>query len=224
MVSEQIPLKLPHREAYDHFDYLVARPNEEAVAFIDKWPSWSHHALVIYGNAGCGKTHLSNVWQNITKAKRITIDDLSEELLAAPEMLYILENAERVRNSSKAEDNLFFLYNWLKEAGGYLMMTSHLHPNKWGIKLPDLSSRILSAPAVEIGDPDDNLIYAVLVKQFSDRQIIPPLDVINYILPRMERSYDEVRKLVEAIDSLALSEKNRITIPLVRRVFENRNK
>ncbi len=220
MSSKQIALNLPYREAYGRPDYLVSSSNQEAVAFIDEWPDWNSHVLVLYGDHGCGKTHLSNVWEDMTGAKRIGLSDLNEEILTAPEMVFIMENTEEIRKHARYEEGLFFLYNWLKESGGYLMLTSHLHPNEWGIKLPDLSSRILSAPAIEIGNPDDYLLQGVLVKQFSDRQILPSLDVIKYILRRMERSYAAARKIVNEIDALALSEKKPITIPLVRKVFE----
>ena len=220
MSSKQIALNLPYREAYGRPDYLVSSSNQEAVSFIDEWPAWNSHVLVLYGDHGCGKTHLSSVWEDMTGAKRIGLSDLNEEILTAPEMVFIMENAEKIREHSRYEEGLFFLYNWLKESGGYLMLTSHFHPNEWGIKLPDLLSRILSAPAIKIGNPDDYLLQGVLVKQFSDRQILPSLDVIKYILRRMERSYAAARKIVNEIDALALSEKKPITIPLVRKVFE----
>ena len=71
------------------------------------------------------------------------------------------------------------------------------------------------------GAPDDTLITAVLVKQFTDRQLKVDVEVISYMLTRMERSFDAARRVVGAIDDLALEERRNITVPLVRRVLEN---
>jgi len=87
------------------------------------------------------------------------------------------------------------------------------------VELADLSSRLNAAPTVGIGTPDDGLIAAVLVKLFADRQLRVSTDVIEYAVKRMERSLAAARKLVKALDALALAERREITVPLVRRVL-----
>ena len=78
-----------------------------------------------------------------------------------------------------------------------------------------------SSGVVEIGTPDDALIAAVLVKQFADRQLKVDSDAITFVQARMERSFDAVSELVEAADRLALSERRRITRPLLAKVLED---
>lgn len=82
--------------------------------------------------------------------------------------------------------------------------------------LPDLRSRLSSVPAVAVGEPDDALFMAVLVKLFSDRQLQVGEDVIRYMTTRMERSFDAARRAVKSIDSAALAARRGITVPLVR--------
>jgi len=92
---------------------------------------------------------------------------------------------------------------------------------RWGIVLGDLVSRLNTAVQAGIGAPDAALITAVLVKQFTDRQLKGDVEVISYMLTRMERSFDAARRMVGAITDLALEERRKITVPLVRRVLDN---
>ena len=103
--------------------------------------------------------------------------------------------------------------------GVHMLMTAETPPQEWPFVLPDLKSRLLAAPAVAVGSPDDALMAVVLTKLFSDRQIFVPQDVIQFILPRIERSFLALRQIVDKIDRRALSEKRPVTIPLVRELL-----
>ena len=82
--------------------------------------------------------------------------------------------------------------------------------------LPDLASRLRAAPSVAIREPDEQLLGALLVKLFNDRQIRVGADVLHYVLPRIERSFEAVRDLVDEADRRAMVEKRKISIPLMR--------
>lgn len=114
------------------------------------------------------------------------------------------------------EKALFHLYNWIGEQRGHMLLTGRSAPARWPIMLPDLRSRLSSVPAVAVGEPDDALFMAVLVKLFSDRQLQVGEDVIRYMTTRMERSFDAARRAVKSIDSAALAARRGITVPLVR--------
>jgi len=118
------------------------------------------------------------------------------------------------------EEALFHIYNDLASRNGHMLITAERAPNEWPVKLADLASRLKSSPAVEIGLPDDDLIKAVVVKLFSDRQIRVETGVIDYVVKRMERSLDAARLFVESADKAALAEKKGITLPIARRVLE----
>jgi len=117
------------------------------------------------------------------------------------------------------EEALLHLYNSLKDVGGHLLVTGKVPPANWSINLMDLASRLKAASIVEIGQPEDDLIQSILVKLFSDRQLLISRDVVTYILPRVERSIAAVRHLVEVLDKAALSQSRNITLPLVREVM-----
>ena len=99
------------------------------------------------------------------------------------------------------------------------MLTARVPPAKWNIKLADLVSRFRAATLVEIGPPDDDLLEAVLVKLFADRQIDITAEVVQFAMRRMERSLAAAGVLVERIDRLSLEQKRRITTRLVERAL-----
>lgn len=220
---EQIPMTFDHRPALSGEDFLVSPSNQQAIQWIDSWPNWPGPLLVIVGPAGSGKTHLANVFLNTTGAKNVDIGMLDAkgpaEVIEEAKAL-VVENAE---NFIKAglDEHLLHLYNLAREHGIRILMTAETAPARWKINLKDLSSRLNTAPVAEINPPDDALIGALLIKQFSDRQINVGQDVISYLLSRMDRSFDAVRNVVESTDRLSLSEKRGVTIPLVRRVLED---
>ncbi len=217
--AQQIPLDLGHRAALGREDFLVTESNFDAVSWIDLWPDWPAPALILYGPAACGKSHLAEVWKGRTGAQDADLESASEEDLAASGNHLILDDIDALLGERQAETRLFHLYNMMKEAQRNILITIRTAPVRVPFAVPDLASRLRACPAVAIQPPDDALLAAVLVKLFSDRQLAIGQDVLNYILPRMERSFAAARDLVEAADRAALSEKRRITIPLMRDVM-----
>jgi len=218
--AEQLPLDLAWRAAHGREDFLVADPNAEAVAWIDRWPDWPGPFLLLTGSEGSGKTHLSHVWMQRTGATSLDLEDLAEmdldQLAALASGPLVLEDLEDVL----PEDKLFHLYNLVKEKGGYLLMTSRHSVAELPIKLPDLKSRMGAIQVTRIREPDDMLFASVLLKLFADRHLQIGPDVIQYMMTRLERSFGQARYMVSAIDGLSLSKKRRITVPLVRDLLE----
>lgn len=218
----QIPLDLGHRTALGREDFLVAPCNQDAVAWIDRWPNWSTPALVLHGLAASGKTHLAAVWKDHTGACWIDASELTSgdaEILSQGAAPLVIDHLDPWIGDLAAETTLFHLYNITKERGTSLMITMRTAPGQIAFALPDLSSRLRAAPVVAIAPPDDTLLAAVLVKLFSDRQLQVGSDVIAYVLPRMERSFAAARDIVDRADRLALGEKRGISVPLMRQVL-----
>ena len=222
-LSSQLALDFEHRPALGGDDFLVATPNAEAVRWLDAWPDWPGPALVIFGPAGSGKTHLAEVFRSKSGARPVGLRGLGDE--AAPALMgdaraCVLEDAEAAVARS-LEEPLLHLYNHVKESSRHILLTAKQPPARWGIVLADLVSRLNTAVQAGIRAPDDALITAVLVKQFTDRQLKVDVEVISYMLTRMERSFDAARRMVGTIADLALEERRNITVPLVRRVLDN---
>jgi len=216
--QDQLTFAFEHRPALSGDDFLVSDCNRDAVAWLDRWPDWPAPALIIYGAAGCGKSHLVQVFSGRAGARSLNGATSQEAALArigAGAGSYTADDADR----EFGEEMLLHIYNAVAAAGGQLLMTASTAPKIWNPGLPDLSSRLLSAPACAIGLPDDSVIKGVLVKLFSDRQLTVERAVIDFMLPRIERSLDTARGLVERIDRAALARRRDITLPFVREIL-----
>jgi DnaA regulatory inactivator Hda len=222
----QLPLDLPHRPALGREDFLVADANQTAVAWIDLWPSWPQPAMVLHGPTGSGKTHLAQVWRHTSgaaeaDAARLLAADPPDLLGAGTDLL--LDDADRAianaHDRAAVERRLLHLYNVVRERGGHLLLTARSAPARWELQLPDLRSRLQAATCAELGAPDDQLIQAVLIKLFADRQLRVPPEVVRFLLLRMERSFAEAERIVDALDAASLAARKEITVPLARQVL-----
>lgn len=221
--SRQLPLELPHRAALGMEDFLVADCNRNAVGWIDRWPDWPGPLLVLSGPEGCGKTHLAHVWQAKSKASFLKAAELAATdpgAFRGPFALVIEDVGTAL--GGPVEHKLFHLYNVAGEAGGSLLITANRPPADWTIALPDLASRIAAAPKASIGAPDDAVLTALIVKLFADRQLKPSPEVVTYLMARIERSFAAVRRIVESLDKAALAAGRKVTVPLARRVLEEK--
>lgn len=219
---QQLTLDLGHRSALGRDDFLIADSNRDAVSWIDLWPEWPAPALVLYGPAACGKTHLAAVWSAQAKAAAINPAELCREsadtLFARGDHL-LIDPVDPWIGDRDAETTLFHLYNLAKEHNHTLLLTMRVPPVRLSFAIPDLASRLRAAPGVAIHAPDETLLGVVLVKMFADRQIQIGEDILNYLLLRMERSFAAARDLVEKTDQLALAEKKPVSLSLVRHVL-----
>ncbi len=218
----QIPLDLQHRAAYGREDFLIASNNQDAAAWVDRWPEWPAPALILYGPPASGKTHLCAVWAQKSNAVLLNPDDIinndAEQISQMADHI-ALRHADLLIGDRRCEEKLFHLYNILKESQRSVLLTSRAPAIALNFEIPDLASRLRAAPSIAIAPPDEMLLTALLVKLFRDRQITINEDVLQYILPRMERSFAAARDLVTQADARALSEKRNITIPLIREIL-----
>lgn len=199
------------------YSFIVSECNIDAFNMVNKWPKWESFCLVISGPGQCGKTHLCNIWKEKSNAIFINnenqlfdIDDSNNK----KNRNYIIEDFTDMK-----EESLFHIYNHVRDCSGYLLLSSRLSPAYWNFDLPDLKSRIMSEIFVDVKEPDDNLIVSILMKQFSDRQLRVTKNVIEYMLPRMERSFLSISDLVNKLDRKSLEYGKNITIPFVKDVL-----
>jgi len=219
MMSEQLVLDLPHRTAMGADDFLVSSCNAAAVELVDSWPHWTQPVQLIEGPAGCGKSHLANVWRLKSSAA-----ELEAAQFSGPDMAdcdfgtgVVLEDLDR---KPFDEQSLFHLLNLSRERGFYVLLTARIPPARWSVELPDLISRLRAAPVAKIGAPDDALLGAVLFKHFADRQLNIRPSVLKYLVRRMVRSMDTAGDLVIELDRAALSTGKKITRQFAGEVLE----
>lgn len=198
-------LDLPLRAAQGREDFWVSPSNEVAVAWIDRYPDWATSFIIIHGPQSSGKTHLKNVWD--MKTGGYSVDDVDKTIIG----------------NRDAEEALFHKYNAMTEEGAFGLLTASKPPIEWGFQIPDLRSRMMAQTCVAIDLPDDTLLRALIIKLLSDKQLNVSPDVIEYILPRVERSFCAVKTLIDRADELSLARKKTITVPVIRDVLSEQS-
>ena len=213
----QLALELPITARLGREDFLQAQANERALSMIDKWPQWPDVILLLYGPPGSGKSHLLSIWTQCAQACVYQGSALPtvEELERTAPLALGIDNIDRVHD----ETALFHVLNYAIEHQLFLLMTAQHAPSLSHFKLPDLSSRLRRAPAVEICAPDDRLVRAVLAKLFLDRQLIVEAPTLDYVSLRLDRSLDAVRGFVAALDREAMAQGRPITRALAAEVM-----
>ena len=178
--------------------------------------------MIVHGATGCGKTHLAQVWAQMSGARiadGAAIAGNLETLLQCSDL--IVDGLDVVAGDAALEQALFHLCNHIQQTG-HMLLTAAVPPPQLAIRLPDLRSRLCSYPEAALLPPDDALLAALLIKQFNDRQLRVGQDLIDFLLPRIERSAAAAARIVAALDAAALERKARVTVSLARDIL-NKN-
>jgi chromosomal replication initiation ATPase DnaA len=216
-VTRQLPLEFDHDPASGRDDLIVSDRLNAAVAIVDRWPDWPSPVVVLAGPTGSGKSHLASIWAERVGATRVSIDKPDPMVLEHAAQGPVL--IEDIDHTGFDETALFHLINAVREHNSAVLITSRLWPAGWNVRLPDLASRLKAATVVEIAEPDEELLAKVMVKLFSDRQLVVDDKIIAWLVARMERSLAAARIVVSRLDQLALARGTRITRALAAEVL-----
>ena len=129
---------------------------------------------------GSGKSHLAAIWAATAHAWTVDAFEVAHDrsrISFRTARSLSRTSTERERD----EAALFHLLNLARERRAFVLLTCEKPPDQWGLRTPDLLSRLRLAPSVSIGAPDDALLKAVLVKLFVDRQLVVDTSVVDYI-------------------------------------------
>jgi chromosomal replication initiation ATPase DnaA len=209
-MGEQFVLEFRHVAGLSAGDFLIGDGNREAAQLIHAWPDWPSHACLISGPAGSGKTHLVSVWRERSGAVVYEAGAVNEDIVSSLDGAHPVA-VEDVDRSSLDERALFHLFNLAREKRFSVLLTARTLPGEWSVALPDLRSRFRSLAVVRISEAEDDLLKAVLIKLFSDRQLRVAPGVIDYLTRRMERSLAAAGKVAAVLDRAALTSKRPIT-------------
>ncbi|MBJ6125463.1 DnaA ATPase domain-containing protein [Microvirga splendida] len=209
-VPKQLAFDLPLDPRFGAEDFLVSPSNEQAYGLIETWPDWPDTILLLVGPRGSGKSHLASIWA--TNAHAWTVDAAA---ITHDKVPHLVSNGalaiEDMDRGERDEAALFHLLNLAREKRASLLITSETPPDRWGLRTPDLLSRLRLAPGVALEAPDDALLKAVLVKLFVDRQLVVDTSVVDYIALRIERSLAKASEIVALLDREALSRGRRVS-------------
>ena len=216
--KDQQIIKFDFDQNFKNDDFFVSKSNKHILNMLNSWPKWEKNFINISGEKLSGKTHLVNVFIQRSKgikkeANLLNNNDLKEIKLYQN---VILENL----NKNVDEKLLYSLINMVEQENKFLIITSLESIVNVNFNLSDLKSRSKNFLLLEIDKPDDELIYALILKNLSDRQIILDKKLINYIIKRIDRSYGKIFDFIYKIDEISLKRKKPIDYKIIKDVLD----
>ena len=202
----QLLLDFGSKKNFNDHDYYVSKSNYFAFNIIDKWPKWEKKILNIYGEKFSGKTHLGNIFKDKSKALLINQSKIKNDLFKEIKIFesIIIDDF----NENIDEKLIYSIFNLVDQDNKYLLINSEIPINEIKFNMPDMSSRSKNCLFAKIESPDDDLIFAIILKNFSDRQIKIEKKIIDFIISRIDRSYRKIYEFIYKIDELSLKKKN----------------
>ena len=214
----QLLLNFEYKQNFKDEDFYVSSSNYYAFNLISTWPKWEKNFLNICGEKYSGKTHLTNIF--IKKFKGIKIEANLFENKNLNE-IKIYENIILDNFNQNIDENLIYsLFNAIDQDNKYLIINSLNPINEMNFKLDDLKSRTKNCLVAKIDKPDDDLMFALILKNFSDRQIVIDKKLINFIIKRVDRSYDKIFEFIYKIDQISLKKKKPIDFKIIKEVLK----
>ena len=214
----QLLLNFEYKQNFKDEDFYVSSSNYYAFNLVSTWPKWEKNFLNICGEKYSGKTHLTNIF--IKKFKGIKIETSLFENKNLNE-IKIYENIILDNFDQNIDENLFYtLFNAIDQDNKYLIINSLNPINEMNFKLNDLKSRTKNCLVAKIDKPDDDLMFALILKNFSDRQIVIDKKLINFIIKRVDRSYDKIFEFIYKIDQISLKKKKPIDFKIIKEVLK----
>ena len=213
----QLLLNFEYKQNFKDEDFYVSNSNYYAFNLINSWPKWEKNFLNICGEKYSGKTHLSNIF--LKKFKGIKIDANSFENKNLKE-IKIYENVILDNLGQNVDERLIYsLFNIIDQDNKYLIINSLIPVSKISFKLEDLRSRTKNCLVAKIDKPEDDLMFALILKNFSDRQITIDKKLIDFIIKRVDRSYDKIFEFIYKIDEISLKKKKSIDFKIIKEVL-----
>ena len=213
----QLLLDFDHKIEFNEHDYYVSKSNYFAFNLIQNWTKWEKKILNIYGDTFSGKTHLAKIFQNKSKALYLTNNDVNEEIFKKIKLseCIVIDDFEKIKN----ENLLYSLFNLIYQDNKYLLILSSRAISDIDYSLDDLNSRAKNCIFAQIENPDDDLIFAIIVKSFSDRQIKLEKKFLEYIIKRIERSYGKIYEFIYKVDELSLKKKKPVNLKTIKEIL-----
>ena len=210
----QLILNFEHEQNFKDQDFYVSKSNEYSFKLLNSWPKWEKNFINLIGEKFSGKTHLINIFLEKFKGIKFEAQDINNQSLKD---LKVHENIIIENFNDEIDENLFFtLMNIIDQDNKYLILTSEKPIVDYIFKLDDLNSRSKNFLLSLIDKPGDDLMFALILKNLSDRQISIDKKLIDYIIKRIDRSYGKIFDFIYKIDKISLKQKKPIDFKIIK--------
>ena len=215
--TDQKIMKFTYEKSLKDSDFFISTSNKHVYNFLNSWPKWEKNFLNICGEKLSGKSHLMNIF--LKKFKGIIFDaykfnnhDLAN--IKLHENIIIEDLNEEIN-----EKLIYTLINIIDQSNKYLIITTLKPISELDFNLIDLKSRTKNFLIQNIKKPDDEMVFALLIKNLSDRQITIEKKLVNYIVKRIHRSYSNIFDFIYKIDEVSLKKKKSINLSIIREIL-----
>ena len=213
----QLILKFDYQQNFKDQDFYVSKSNEYSFKLLNSWPKWEKNFVNLVGEKFSGKTHLINIFLKKFKGVKINSTEIDNFFL---NKIKIYENIVIEDLTEQIDENLFFtLLNIVEQDNKHLIITSTRSIVDLSFKLNDLNSRSKNFILSNIEQPEDDLMYALILKNLSDRQISIDKKLIDFIIKRIDRSYGKIFDFIYKIDEISLKKKKSIDFKIIKEVL-----
>ena len=213
----QLIIKFDHENNFKDEDFYVSKSNKKIFDFLNNWPKWEKNFLNICGDRYSGKTHLVNIFIKKFKGIKLNSRLLKDEDLSK---IKIYENIILEDLDENVDEKLIYsLLNIIDIDNKYIIVTSNKPIVEINFILNDLKSRANNFLLQTIEQPDDDLMFALILKNLSDRQISIDKKLIDFIIKRIDRSYGKISNFIYKLDQLSLKKKKSIDFKLIKEVL-----
>ena len=213
----QLLLNFNYKKNFNYDNFYVSKSNFYAFEILEKWPKWEKNILNVHGEKFSGKSHLANIFCKKKNSKKINEKQLNDEILKELKLfeIIVLDNFENMTD----ERIIYALFNLVDNDNKYLVINSLSPINEIKFKLNDLNSRSKNCLFAKIDSPDDDLIFAIILKNLSDRQITIDKKLIDFIIKRIDRSYGKIAEFIYKIDEMTLKKKKPIDFKIIKEIL-----
>jgi len=214
---DQTIIEFDYDKNFKSDNFYLSKSNKHVFDFLNMWPKWEKNFVNVIGEKLSGKTHLINIFLQKNKGIKLEGKSLRNEDL---KKIKIYENIVIENLSSDTDEKILYsLFNLVEQDNKFIIVTSLKPIVNFTFDLKDLKSRTKNFILLNIEKPDDELIFAIILKNLSDRQISLDDKFIEFIIKRIERSYSKIYDFIYKIDQLSLKKKRSIDFKIIKEVL-----
>ena len=210
----QLILDFDYEQNFKDQDFYVSKSNEYVFKLLNDWPKWEKNFINLIGEKYSGKTHLVNIFLDKFKGIKIEASNIDNSFL---KKIKAYENIILENFDAQIDEKLFYtLLNIIDQDNKYLIITSEKPIVSYLFQLDDLNSRTKNFLLSTIDRPGDDLMFALILKNLSDRQISIEKKLIDFIIKRIDRSYGKIFDFIYKIDDISLKRKKPIDFKIIK--------
>lgn len=230
---------------YTFESFVVGPFNELAYAAsqaIIKNPGITYNPFFIYGNTGHGKTHLIQAIGNAIKAidptKKVFYltsekfqNDFVSSMLAnnIPQFkdkyrkydMLIMDDIQFLSGKEKTQEELFHLFNAMKDNNKQIVFSSDKHPNFITGLEDRLKSRFSAGMAIDLPAPDHESRVAIIKSKCSSINLFLDEDIIDYLADSIKGNIRDLEGVINIIVCQTETKNKSLTLSEVKDLVKN---